>query len=252
MSIDHPERTLFLSRVNRWQNPALPPMRHQTDDLIHSRRVAWMLEDSAPLLDFPGFDYARAYTLAHVHDDAEIITGDITRTAKEQMTPEQRALLAEQERDAIDDLISLYGFAEAVHGYNYKALLLEAQEKATLESRVVSYLDKLDACMEAVHEATGGNEAFRRQALGYIPVLGELSRETLNGESHPLWQVPNEERLVSLATMSHTPASIREPTGLPSYDRWRELTIAHGEEERLVQSRSAAESAPIRRSVARP
>ncbi|MFA4887046.1 MAG: hypothetical protein WC595_02445 [Candidatus Nanoarchaeia archaeon] len=139
-----------LKEIKRYIDDITPVMFYRTNDLVHSRRVLAHLDAALPdILSVYGikFDMGFARTEALVHDDAEMITGDPSLHAKEQMDETELALLAQQELDAIPQLIARY--SPSANGYNYEKLLLAAKHKDRLEAQFVSYFDKFDGAGEA-------------------------------------------------------------------------------------------------------
>ncbi|HLD70798.1 MAG TPA: YfbR-like 5'-deoxynucleotidase, partial [Negativicutes bacterium] len=123
---------------------------------LHHLRVAALVQELAPVIlgVWKDFDIVRAWTGALIHDDHELVIGDIPLFYKEEMTDGEKEALLELEMGAAESLAKK--FPKTVNGYNYHELLLGAILKNTREARVVSYLDKLDAYCEASHEFAAG------------------------------------------------------------------------------------------------
>ncbi|MDP3986660.1 MAG: HD domain-containing protein [Nanoarchaeota archaeon] len=164
-----------LSEIKRY-TPFASVMYYRTNNLIHSRRVLWHLEAAVPdILGAFGseFDVEFARTLASVHDDAEILTGDAQLYDKERMSAEELSNLEAEEIDATYMLATVS--PKYVNGFSYLDLLLTAKKKDRLESQMVSFFDKFDAAGEAWHEVAAGNKRFLRPAGG-IPGEGDYVR----------------------------------------------------------------------------
>jgi len=104
IEIDMPGREDALARINRYVHNITPVMFYRTNDLVHSKRVRWHLEEALEDIitiygDRFNVDFAR--TLAEVHDDAEIMTGDVQLHDKERMSTEELEALAKKEGSAI-------------------------------------------------------------------------------------------------------------------------------------------------------
>ncbi len=72
-----------------------PVMFYRSNNLQHSRRVLWHLEKALPLIHTAygsRFNTEYARTLALVHDDLEILTGDVQLHDKEKMSLARLAL----------------------------------------------------------------------------------------------------------------------------------------------------------------
>jgi hypothetical protein len=194
---------------------------------------------------FRKFNADKAQTLALVHDDAEIITGDVNFAQKRRMTKAQLRQVEQNEAAAIEALAERY--PEIIGGFSYKALLCHALHKDCIEAQVVSYADKLDAMCEAAHEVYGGNIIGLEPLLFYQRLLSTYAhvfprlRPLLCYTDSPLtnfdWNITMEdivhERHVKLFNKPHTAESIAARTILPPYNRWRELILAHMGEEGL-------------------
>lgn len=143
----------------------------------HSLRVMFIVDALAEIAEemIEGFDAQKASILALVHDDAEMITGDIQLGHKQLMTPEQ---LAETERNELMAVETLSKeFPEMVEGYKYQQLLLHALHKDCVEAQLVSYADKVDAYSEAMHEVLGGNISGLRSVIGYVDTIRSIKQK---------------------------------------------------------------------------
>ncbi|KKQ87896.1 MAG: hypothetical protein UT09_C0008G0001, partial [Parcubacteria group bacterium GW2011_GWF2_38_8] len=170
-----------LGRIKRYIHEKTPVMYYRTTDIIHSRRVLWHLEEALSdivLIYEKKFDVDFARTLALVHDDVEIITGDVQLRDKEKMTKKELESLAKREREAIPKIVEMY--SAIANGYDYEVLLYAAKDKTRLEAQFVSFFDKFDGAGEAWHELWAGNNYFLTPAggsdgdKGYIRRLGEF------------------------------------------------------------------------------
>ena len=216
----------------------VPVMFYRTDNVIHSLRVALMIADAKDYLP-PSVDPDLVITLALVHDDPEIITGDDSLRKKREMTPEEKREHDLEESEAIEILVSRY--PTRINGYIYRDILQTAKTKDTLETQIGSYFDKLDALCESLHENLAGNpfiNPVERQTptKSYLhPIIPELLEaypalaDFIPSDRHPLLApIPDLEIDAIIANgKPHTAESIKVPTGIPQYDRWRELTATH-------------------------
>ena len=221
------------------------PMYYRTNDLGHSQRVCWLVEELIPLAEKvygSNFDGEKARTLARVHDDAEIITGDIQLGNKLLMTAEELAKVKYDEENAIE--IISKRFPKSINGYSYRELLLHSLKKDCLEALLVKFCDKLDAFGEALHELAAGNRVFetglpigvRPPKDTYTKILSTFSQthpeiSALMSEDHPLFKPP--QNIIFSSPSFHTEESILKKTGHIHYDYWKELTLKKGGQQGL-------------------
>ncbi len=225
-------RAQALREIIRYDMPQRTPMFYRTNLFLHSKRVHLLVKDVLEQFESPDFDSKKALTLALVHDDAEIITGDVQLYIKERMTPEQLKGVELAEMQAIEVLADRW--PKNVNGFNYKDLLLHALHKDCPEAQVVSYCDKIDAYCEALHEVFAGNLNFIEPATNYVKRIGELPvkfpfLKTAIPSSHPLLSLPSDfdiETAVKNGTF-HNIETIKKISGIPHYDRWKEITISY-------------------------
>ena len=151
-------RDVALASVLRYGDRNLMVYRTNLD--THARRVEWIVMELYRVGQqaLPSLDPFHIRCLARVHDDAEMITGDVVLAKKLQMSPQERDALRRMEQNAIETLANR--FPHTVHGFSYRSLLYEVLNKETLEVQLVILADKLDAYGEALHELYAGNEHF--------------------------------------------------------------------------------------------
>lgn len=249
-----PEREATLREVFRFN--LFETMLYRSNLWMHEHRVSWITEEvSALLAPYLSFDAEKARTLALVHDDAEIITGDVQAGHKAQMTAEELAAVDRAEEEAIEELARTY--PETVNGYSYKMLLTEALKKDTIEAQIVSYADKFDAYNEGLHDMLAGNltlltsmvfyTRFFAQVKSRLPLLADaLEAAPKSPYILPFIQspVPGDQVTVSdyrlFSGKPHTTESLRIDTiRYPFYDAWKCLVLekggAEGEQWLLTQ-----------------
>lgn len=217
-----------------------PVMYYRTNLYIHSLRVHWLVEELIPfvLQVWDSFNQGLAKTLALVHDDAEIITGDIQLGHKLKMSPEQLTEIDRQEEKAIE--IISQRFPPVVNGFSYKQLLTHALKKDCLEAQIVSLADKLDAYGESMHELLAGNKDFIPPCENYTRILRFPNKypsfRDLFSCNHPLLLPSKDLNFLELASRGqpHTPETIKILTDCPQYNLWRELTVKKLGEKGIV------------------
>ncbi len=231
-------------------------MYYRTNLLTHSQRVAWIVETIAPYAGTifgSRFNPERAVLLALVHDDAEIIMGDVQAGNKSKMTAEQMADVKQMEQEAIKKVSHKYSLD--LSPYSYEDLLRDAAEPNSLEAYVVQFADKFDALGEAMHEVFAGNTLFATNIVneyGRIPrpaeyYFGYFTKFTLKypeivelfDDSFPLpvfTEMVDDVGLSKLGRL-HTRVTLREEKGFAPYNAWIKILLENGgyiEEERLL------------------
>jgi 5'-deoxynucleotidase YfbR-like HD superfamily hydrolase len=219
-----PGRTQDLRAIVRYN--LYPVMFYRTNLLLHSQRVAWIMDElnlTAERVFGAGYDTRRARVLSLVHDDAEIVMGDIQAGNKGNMTATQ---LAE-----VDDFTH-----------------------ESLESQVVQFADKFDAFGEALHEVFAGNRCFVTNVVneyGRIPTPVEYylawfprylekfpkMAPLLASENELVRTFPDIDWVAEAERGSlHDEQSFRRPSGYWPYDLWKQITLknADGQQMRAV------------------
>lgn len=232
-------REEILAKIKRYIHHITPIMYYRTNDLTHSRRVLWHLEQALPdiLTIYHHFEVDFARTLAVVHDDVEILTGDVQLYDKEHMRKEELEVLAKEESHAIPRMVKKYN--AIANGYDYGELLSAGKEKSKLEAQFVSFFDKFDGGGEAWHEVWAGNHRFLRPAGGIPEEGGYVRRLNEFPRKYPTMAIffeqfleylpkPFDFKSVVEKSQPHTEASLLRDSGYPLYERWRR-TIMHRE-----------------------
>ncbi len=208
-------------------------MIYRTNLLLHSKRVYYMLNEIMPLAKQAfgnELDEKKALALAIVHDDAEIITGDIQLGDKLNMTKKELEKIDEDEAKAIDEISSKW--PKTVMGYSYRDLLMHALRKDCVEAEIVSYCDKMDAYCESIHEILAGNMIFTTAIDTYTMVLNKFAEKfpriaKLLKMEHPLLLMPGkiDQGKIPKEIIFYSEESAAAKTGIPQYDKWKEITI---------------------------
>jgi hypothetical protein len=238
-------RESALAQIKRYT--LCPIMFYRTNDFIHSRRVLWHLEESVPnILDLyqKNFDVNFARTLALVHDDIEILTGDVQLYYKERMNNDELEALAKKENDAIPRIIKMYN--SIANNYDYRELLTNAKDKNRLEAQFVSFFDKFDAGGEAWHEVWAGNHYFvlhaggnQGQKGGYVRRLNDFPEKypamAKFFEQFPQY-LPRPFDFKSAAEKGkpYTGISLQKDSDYPPYERWKKTILEHEKIDALI------------------
>lgn len=206
----------------------------------HTFRVLWLLEALLPIAQkYLKFDLEKARTMALIHDDPEIITGDFQAGHKARMSQEQLQKIDALEKEAIEELSEK--FPKEINSYSYKKLLLNVSNKDCIEAKLVSYVDKIDAYCESLHEVLAGNIGVLRSVMFYVGVFAifpqkfpEL-KELLSSKEHSLTYLTDilspekgwSKRYLHF-NKPHTKDSIKMDSDFPFYNTWRKLVITNG------------------------
>ncbi len=241
--VDFQGREEALEKIIRYKK--YYPMFYRTNLLIHTKRVRWMLEDMMFIFKkaFPELDCEKARILAEIHDDPETITGDTLYCLKCVMSQEETKKMKEEEENAIEELAKKW--PKEINGYSYKKLLLHASRKDIIETILVSFVDKIDAWCESLHELFAGNRDFHvEKGIFSPPVQGTTIAELpfkypelqkLFKYTHPfLAIIPriSKEEILRKGKL-HTFYSLQAQTGITHYDHWKYITINKGEMQGL-------------------
>lgn len=213
---------------------------YRSDLWRHAQRVLWLLEEIAPIAQkYITFDVEKARTLALVHDDAEMVTGDVQAIVKLRMTKQELAVLEEQEEKAVKDLVQKY--PKEINGYSYESLLLHAARKDCIEAQLVSYVDKLDAYCESLHEVYAGNIGLLRSVVFYanttalfpskFPALKELlaskdSALTYLSDQVSPFDIPKSS--YSHLNKPFSEETVKKDVDFHFYNLWKKIIIEKG------------------------
>ncbi len=237
-----------LKNVTRYNH--LKIMLYRTNLYNHSHRVAALVRTINPVASKvfgSKYDPVKAELLAYLHDDAEIVFGDITAGNKSKMTDRQLREVKRAEEKAIEKIATR--FPSDIAGYSYEQLLTEASDYSSLESQVVCYADKYDALGEALHEIFAGNHHFTTNIVnkyGRIPTPVEYYADyfqtypdkfpgirKLLSEPLPIFDtITNKDYSDIIAHgKPHTARSLRDITNDAHYNYWRRVVILDTNDE---------------------
>ncbi|MBI4426171.1 MAG: HD domain-containing protein [Candidatus Kerfeldbacteria bacterium] len=243
-----PGRETALRKITRYSLYRV--MFYRTNLFTHSKRVAWIANEIAPYAKRvfgTSFNPERAIITALVHDDHEIIMGDIQRGNKNKMNAQQKSELRKIEERAVETIIKK--FPDRIGPYRYGDLLWSVHHLDCLEAQVVEFADKFDAFGEALHETFGGNTTFTENVTNeygtietpfysYIPFLSDFPNnhpdiKPLFDQSLPMLQKPEfiDFRAVALSHTPHTKNSLAKPSGYRHYDEWKRIILQNADEE---------------------
>lgn len=225
-----------LQKIKRFR--AFTVFYYRSSVWLHHLRVAALIEESANAIAklLKGADVMKTWTAAHFHDDCEMVTDDIPLFIKEAMAPDEKAELKKVEESVALDFAKQ--FPKTINGYSYHELLLGAIHKHTLEARVVSYFDKLDAYCESLHEDFAGNYSAKYPVMDYAlrivklqeefedlaPLFSQKDIPLLNIHLRANHRVIAYENYLALGK-PHTPLSIQKETEFPFYNAWRSVVL---------------------------
>ncbi len=221
-----------LAGIKRYIHPITQIMFYRTNDLIHSQRVLWHLEEAIPnILNVYGnsFDVGFARTLALVHDDVEILIGDVQLCDKEHMRHDQLDEILTEENRAIPRIVRMYN--PVANGHDYGELLTAAKSKDRLEAQFVSFFDKFDGAGEAWHEVFAGNTHFLLPSEGYVRRLNEFSAKyPTMAEFFKRFSMYLPEPFDFRSTVErgqlHTENSLLQDSGYAPYERWKQTIFS--------------------------
>ncbi|MFA6324872.1 MAG: YfbR-like 5'-deoxynucleotidase [Candidatus Paceibacterota bacterium] len=226
-----------LKKIKRYHKFKI--MFYRTNDLIHSRRVKLLLDTVIPFVKriYPNFNSKKARLIALHHDDFEIALegGDIPLQFKLMMSEIELMDLKQKEVLAAETISALY--SKTIDGYNYKQILFHAIFKDCIEAQVVSFVDKVDAYCEAIHEVLAGNTVFLEPIINYnmrtfnnlsenFSLIKKLFFSTPNNFfSFPVVDLRGFFEYGNIGSTSHNLETINRKTEIPHYEKWKEVTI---------------------------
>lgn len=232
-----------LEKIGRFR--VYSPMFYRPSVFFHSVKLFHLVQAALPrVVEVFGdsFDANKALVMALIHDDAEIITGDLQSGHRAKLSEIKLQQVAQNEETAIDELAAR--FPKEINGYNYRDLLLEVSRKDTLESQVVKYLDHLDGFGEAAHEIYAGNKTFVTpiidSKLGQIELPCEYYIVRFNDykKNYPLLSglmsaqppffkthAPLDAETIIKNGRLHTLENLTEQTGNAVYDWWKKVLL---------------------------
>jgi len=230
------------------------PVFYRSSVYDHSERVSWLIRAIEPVLKNvfgATFNTKRCELLALVHDDIEMIIGDIQMGNKAMMNPKQLAEVARQEQEAI--IVLEKQFPRMLGNYSYAELLHEAIDAQSTEALLMKYADKFDGFCEALHELYAGNTAMTVNVVNeygtiptpyeyYIPFFQEYRQQHpesafLFDSEHPFFQTPADLDVHAIVQRGslHTQQTIQEPVGHPQYDWWKGVIQQYADPGRKQQ-----------------
>lgn len=235
LSVFPKEREQALKEIYRYS--LFEVMLYRSNIWEHCHRILWLAEEILPTIQkYISIDSEKVRVLAMVHDDEEMITGDIPAGVKAAMSPEEQKKMWKNEKNAADILAKKY--PKEVAGYSYRALLTNSAEKDCVEAQLVSYLDKLDAYCESLHEVLAGNINFLRAALFYeralfsFPIKYPALKPLFVSSDASLFLFKNQYPTTKLPVKNyvhfnkpHTDASLSAKTDFPFYNVWRKVIL---------------------------
>jgi 5'-deoxynucleotidase YfbR-like HD superfamily hydrolase len=247
LSIFPKEREEKLKQIYRYSY--FDVVYYRSNLWMHTHRVLWLLEELIPIAKKSiDFDEEKARALALVHDDPEMLTGDIQAIEKQRMTKEQQSKMEENDLRAIDEIAKQY--PEFINGYSYRELLRHAAKKDCIEAKLVSYVDKLDAYCESLHDLYAGNLSLLRSVVFYanalplFPIKYPELKELLSSKESTLTFLtdqisPGEILFENYKSLNkpHTKESLLINTDFPFYKTWKHIVIERGRMDWLIDQK---------------
>lgn len=231
------------------------PIYYKANLRIHTARISWICRNIGEYLEKlrPNtFDIEKLVALSIVHDDTEIIVGDIVWPVKMAFTHEEKAAYEQRCRDSIDILYKAYwnNFTD----YDYRELLLMEDAWDSLEYAIMKYADKLEGHLEVYHELFAGNISFDKECKKKFGI--STYDFSYNSSKEFLWQLLTrlwltskdirgnpllniEQKITSEDILFknwsfHTKESIQTQKWYYVYDAWVWLHFQYGSAEQIA------------------
>lgn len=133
---------------------------------FHSRKVFFLVKMLHSYISTKqNYDFKKAEVLALMHDDDELLVGDILAQYKINFTKKEKEEYEKKQLNAQKLLVERYG--DNFEGFSYRELLEEMNLKTSAESLIVDLADKFDAHCEVCHEILSGNKEFVKSLKGF-------------------------------------------------------------------------------------
>jgi hypothetical protein len=218
-------------------------MFYRTDLEIHTTRLLGMFKSARPVIKktFPDMSLEELELLIAVHDDHETYEDfeDVTSYKKVGMSDTEKQAHENREAKAIIGYTNGQPYFLGENKYPYRDFLMRWEKKECAMSQCGSYLDKIDAVCEIIHEVFAGNPYFMSRVIyGVSFNQSFLQRDTRFplikklfeiGADHPFFSKPKRiERdfdYIPYMFKPHTRESILIHTGYEVYDLWKEVTL---------------------------
>lgn len=232
-------RQQALEHIYRYKN--YPVMFYRSNLFTHARRVWQLAVHVSPYIksEFDSFDMIKFQLLSYVHDDIEIIIGDVPLAKKVRLNTLEIKELERAEFLAVSSLAKK--FPKMVGSYLYGDLLNEALVCKTIEAQFVKYIDKFEGLAEACHEIFAGNQDFAKNLLYegkvmqtpfeiYLPYFKSFTsyypqtKKVIDGAKSifspfPLFEFEEAVKV----SKPHTKDSLLLSSGYFPYDKWKTI-----------------------------
>lgn len=241
-SFHEPLLDAFTDRATPLQNifrfSMIKPFYYASSVWLHEIRVSLLVVELSKIAVGLGIviNAEKARLTALVHDDAEIVMGDIQQGHKQYMTSQQLQEVDAQEATAIKKLAASSPLQ--LGDFIYEELLTDVLHKTSIEAQLVSYADRVDAYCESLHELFGGNILAVYPVLTYDRLLATYPNKfpdlkTLFAyKDSPLTNYKQmlktdviDLSLAAQLNKPHTRESIFSPTNYAVYNTWRSLIL---------------------------
>ena len=171
-------RITDLSAIKRFRE--YPDIPHRFDLDVHSQQVSMLSRDLGQYLASKGVavDLQKVAEQGYYHDDPEVITGDIPKSKKMNMSKDEKRNLQKAEDRANRKLAKRYfGFLPTTEKRRYKEYYRETSQKVTVEARIVNITDKIIGLSETIHNMRCGADYLAPVLENYRTIFQLLHEE---------------------------------------------------------------------------
>jgi 5'-deoxynucleotidase YfbR-like HD superfamily hydrolase len=154
-------RKVELSKV--WRFGEHPGMVHRNNLERHAERVSLISQALGVFLMGRGVpvNLDTLDRLAQRHDDPEVITGDVSKRRKLDMSPkEKRRLKRKENRANKREMVRYFGIAPSQERRQYRNDYKQVSAKETIEARIIDIADKIEGICETIHDIRSGNDGL--------------------------------------------------------------------------------------------
>lgn len=234
-----PEREEKLKSIYRYS--MFEVMYYRSNLWQHSHRVSWIVDQLLPLCEGMDIDGEKARVLAMVHDDTEMVIGDIPAGHKSKMDADALKAIESSEENAAQELREKYrswSMGTTILSCKNMQFIKTASKRNWYRMRIVltRMVRRSMRYTPGIFHLSGHGcctsrwiATFTTKYPALAPLLAHDSPWIIaNAQQQPRHIYPADYALMG---KPHTSESIRIPTEFPYYNVWRNMILEKEGEE---------------------